>query len=43
VLGKKIKTVTTNTISLKEFVAGVYVLKIRTVDGKIAIKRIVKN
>ena len=43
VLGKKIKTVTTNVISLKELVAGVYVLKIRTIDGKIVVKRVLKN
>ncbi len=43
VLGKKIKAVTTNVISLKEFVAGVYVLKIRTIDGKIVVKRVLKN
>lgn len=43
VLGKKIKTVSNNTVSLAELSSGIYVIKITTTDGKIATRRVVKK
>jgi hypothetical protein len=43
VIGKKILTSTKNELNLENLVNGVYLLKIESMDGNIASKRIIKN
>ncbi|WP_299050797.1 T9SS type A sorting domain-containing protein [uncultured Polaribacter sp.] len=43
ILGKKIMSSFSNSINLEDIDSGVYILKVNTIDGRIATKRIVKK